>query len=82
MVVGGLAMISVLLLAFQQAFSRQLGHQTGAFVALVVAMSDMTLFGISAPFWALVFGVLVSLVLEGSTSVGGKQHAPTATETS
>jgi len=66
MVVGGLAMISVLLLAFQQAFSRQLGHQTGAFVALVVAMSNMTLFGISAPFWALVFGVLVSLILERS----------------
>lgn len=64
MVVGGLAMISVLLTAFQQAFSRRAGHQTGAFVALVVAMSNMSLFGISAPFWALVFGVLVSLVLE------------------
>lgn len=65
MAVGGLAMISVLLTAFQQAFSRERGHQIGAFVALVVAMSSTSLFGISAPFWALVFGVVVSLVLEG-----------------
>ncbi len=65
MAVGGLAMISVLLTAFQQAFSRDRGHQIGAFVALVVAMSSTSLFGISAPFWALVFGVVVSLVLEG-----------------
>lgn len=64
-VVGGLAMISVLLIAFQQAFAKQRGHQIGAFVALVVAMSNVSLLGISSPFWALVFGVIVSLVLEG-----------------
>ncbi len=58
-------MVSVLLIAFQQAFSKQAGHQIGAFVALVVAMSNVSLLGISSPFWALVFGVVVSLVLEG-----------------
>lgn len=62
--IAGLAMISVLLGAFQQAFAKDRGHQIGAFVALVVAMSQFSLFNISAPFWALVFGVLVSLLLD------------------
>lgn len=61
--VAGLAMIGVLLAAFQQAFSKHLGYQIGAFVALVVAMSNMSLLGISAPFWALVFGIVVSLLI-------------------
>ncbi|EWY40873.1 benzoate transporter [Skermanella stibiiresistens SB22] len=58
--VAGLAMIGVLLTAFQQAFSAERGHQFGAFVALIVAMSDMKLLSISAPFWALLLGVLAS----------------------
>ena len=62
--IAGLAMISVLLGAFQQAFAKHRAHQTGAFVALVVAMSSFSLLGISSPFWALVFGVLVSLLLD------------------
>lgn len=63
-VVAGLAMISVLVAAFQQGFSKQLDCQIGAFVALVVAMSDFSLFSISSPFWALVFGVITSLLLK------------------
>lgn len=63
-VVAGLAMISVLLTALQQGFSKRLDYQIGAFVALVVAMSNFSLFNISAPFWALVFGVLTSLLVE------------------
>ena len=47
----------VLLSALQQAFHKDTGCQIGAFVALVVAMSKFSLFGISAPFWALVIGV-------------------------
>ncbi|MDN3516532.1 benzoate/H(+) symporter BenE family transporter [Aquisalimonas lutea] len=65
-VVAGLAMISVLLTAFQQGFSKRLDYQIGAFVALVVAMSSFSLFNISSPFWALVFGVVVSLLVEQS----------------
>lgn len=61
--VAGLAMISILLAAWQQAFSKRTGHQIGAFVALVVAMSNITLLGISSPFWALVCGIAVSLLL-------------------
>lgn len=63
-VVAGLAMIGVLLSALQHGFSRHLGHQVGAFVALVVAMSSLNLFGISAPFWALVFGVVVAMLAD------------------
>lgn len=63
-VVAGLAMIGVLLSALQHGFSRQQGSQTGAFVALVVAMSSIKLFGISAPFWALVAGVVVSILAD------------------
>lgn len=66
-VVAGLAMIGVLLAALQHGFAKHIGHQTGAFVALVVAMSPLNLFGISAPFWALVFGVAVSLLVDRSS---------------
>lgn len=62
--VAGLAMISVLLSAFQSAFDPKAGHQIGAFVALIVAMSNISLLNISAPFWALVAGALVSAVVE------------------
>ena len=62
--VAGLAMVGVLLTAFQQAFSAERGHQFGAFVALIVAMSDMKLLSISAPFWALLLGVLASYLAD------------------
>lgn len=62
--VAGLAMIGVLLSAFQSAFDKRAGYQIGAFVALIVAMSNISLFSISAPFWALIAGTVVSLLLE------------------
>ncbi len=63
--VAGLAMVTVLVSALQQGFSGG-RFQVGAFFALVIAMSGVTAFGISAPFWALVGGVLASLMLETS----------------
>ena len=36
---------------------RKAGHQIGAFVALIVAMSNVSFLSISAPFWALVAAV-------------------------
>ena len=72
--VAGLAMIGVLLSAFQNAFGKSLGNQTGAFVALAVAMSNVSLLGISAPFWALVAGVIVSALVEAGR-IGEKQAA-------
>ncbi|MGO1509047.1 MAG: benzoate/H(+) symporter BenE family transporter [Actinomycetaceae bacterium] len=56
-------MIGVLLQAFQSSF-RERRFQVGALVALVIAMSGVSILHISAPFWALVGGVVTSLVLE------------------
>ena len=61
--VAGLAMIGVLVSAFEHGFSSH-RFQIGAFAALVIAMSGLTLFSISAPFWSLVGGVIVSLFAE------------------
>lgn len=61
--VAGLAMIGVLLSAFQGAFEAR-RFQFGAIFALVIALSGVSILGISSPFWALVGGVIASLVLE------------------
>lgn len=75
-VVAGLAMIGVLLSSLQGAFGPRLGNQVGAFVAFAVGMSSLNLLGISAPFWALVFGVIVSLLSDRLAP--HKQDAPKA----
>ncbi|WP_102347225.1 benzoate/H(+) symporter BenE family transporter [Bacillus sp. Marseille-P3661] len=64
--VAGLAMIGVLLSSLQEAFSVR-KFQVGAFFALVIAMSGVSFFGVGSPFWSLLGGVIVSLILE-------KQH--------
>lgn len=70
--IAGLAMINVLLTSFQQAFNKVAQYQMGAFVALIVAMSGQVLYGVSAPFWALIAGVMVSTVLnEGEKKSDG-----------
>lgn len=60
---AGLAMIGVLVSAFEGAFGGSKFH-IGAFFALIIAVSNITLFKIGSPFWALVCGVAVSLVME------------------
>lgn len=60
---AGLAMLTVLVSAFKGAFVDET-FKLGALVALVVGISGITLFGISAPFWALLFGLATSLILE------------------
>ncbi len=62
-VVAGLAMIGVLTQAFEQAFASG-KFRAGAFFALVIAMSGISIAKISAPFWALLFGVVVSYMVE------------------
>lgn len=61
--VAGLAMIGVLVSSLQTAFSAR-KYQIGAFFALIIAMSGISIFGVSSPFWALVGGVIVSLIME------------------
>ena len=59
---GGLAMLQVLQGAFVTAFKGR--FTLGALAAFMVTLSDLTIANIGAPFWGLVFGVLVSLALE------------------
>jgi len=61
-VIVGLAMIGVLTNAFSTAFSGR--YQLGAFFALIIAASGVSFFKIAAPFWALLGGVVISLILE------------------
>ncbi|WP_281285047.1 benzoate/H(+) symporter BenE family transporter [Nocardioides albertanoniae] len=73
--VAGLAMIGVLISAFRGAFGGAT-FQTGAFTALVIAMSGVTILNISAPLWALLGGVLVSLAIESKDFKAGADDHP------
>lgn len=59
---AGLAMLRVLQSAFATAFQGTFG--IGALVAFLVTVSGIAIAGIGAPFWGLVFGALVSRILE------------------
>lgn len=61
-VLGGLAVFRVLEGAFVAAFSER--HTLGALTTLLITVSDITLLHIGAPFWGLVLGTLVSVLLE------------------
>jgi benzoate membrane transport protein len=67
-VIGGLAMMRVLQQSFVQGFGSK--FTMGATVTFVVTVTDLipgynaSLLGIGAPFWGLVFGMAVSLLLE------------------
>ena len=62
-VLAGLAMINVLLNAVTEAFKSGL-CKLGAFFALCVAASGITVLNIGAAFWALLAGVLISILFE------------------
>lgn len=76
--VAGLAMIGVLLSSLQSAFSNP-RFQIGSFFALVTGMSGVSFFDISSPFWALVVGVLVSLIIEKKDFNAVKQDSGKST---
>lgn len=61
--VAGLAMIGVLLNSLQEAFSKP-QFQVGSFFALIIAMSGVNFYDVSSPFWAILGGVAVSLIIE------------------
>jgi benzoate membrane transport protein len=61
-VLAGLAMLRVLQAAFVTAFATR--FTLGALVTFVVTVSDVSVFNIGAPFWGLVAGLGVSLLLE------------------
>lgn len=61
--IAGLAMIGVILKSLQMSFSER-KFQIGSFFSLVIAMSGVSFFNISSPFWSLIGGIIVSLVIE------------------
>jgi benzoate membrane transport protein len=69
---AGLAMLRVLQSAFAIAFKGTFG--IGALVAFLVTVSGVSIAGIGAPFWGLVFGVAVSRIMErGDYAALGKE---------
>ena len=63
-VLSGLALLPVLLRSFVTAFSGR--FQMSALVTLLVTISDITIWNIGAPFWALVAGLFVAMTVEQS----------------
>lgn len=61
-VLAGVAMITVLGNTFTQAFGES--FRLGALFSLLVSMSKITIWNIGAPFWALIAGTIISLLLE------------------
>ena len=59
---AGLAMLRVLQSAFTVAFKG--GFPLGALVTFLVTVAGIPIFNIGAPFWALIGGTAVSLLLE------------------
>ncbi|QGU96893.1 benzoate/H(+) symporter BenE family transporter [Clostridium bovifaecis] len=62
-ILAGLAMISVLISSFKDAFASS-KCKMGAFAALVIAMSGISILKIGSAFWALLVGVIISLIVE------------------
>lgn len=63
---AGLAMIPVLISAFEMTFESTEKFRYGSIFALIIGMSGITISGIGAAFWSLVGGVLISLLIESS----------------
>ena len=61
--VAGLAMVNVLIGSLKDGFASS-RFRFGAFAALVVGLGNLTILKIGAPFWALIIGVAVSLIME------------------
>jgi benzoate membrane transport protein len=59
---AGIALLSVLQTAFRTAFEGR--FTLGALITFLVTAADISIFGIGAPFWALVFGFATSWLLE------------------
>lgn len=62
-ILAGVAMINVLVQSFDLAFSTG-KYKIGAFFALSIAASGLTIMKIGAPFWAMLFGVIISLLAD------------------
>jgi benzoate membrane transport protein len=61
-VLGGLAMFGVFLTTFSQAFSGK--FRSGAMVSFLISAANVTVLKVGAPFWALIVGFIVTLLLD------------------
>ncbi|HEX5611897.1 MAG TPA: benzoate/H(+) symporter BenE family transporter [Burkholderiales bacterium] len=61
-VLGGLAMLRVLQNAFVVSFREK--FTLGALVTFLVTVADVPIWNVGAPFWGLVFGIAISMLLE------------------
>jgi benzoate membrane transport protein len=59
---AGLALLEVLTRSFRAAFSEK--FRLGALFTFMITLSGIDLFNISAPFWGLIGGILISLLFE------------------
>ncbi|WP_295625403.1 benzoate/H(+) symporter BenE family transporter [uncultured Corynebacterium sp.] len=68
---AGVAMFTPLKNAFLAGFSG--GASAGALTCFLVTFSELSLFGISAPFWGIVFGVVVAKLLDATPATPPKK---------
>lgn len=61
-IIAGLALLRVITSAMHMAFSGK--HEMGGLFAFLIAASGLQILGIGASFWALVLGVLISMLFE------------------
>ena len=73
-VLGGLALFRVLQSWMATAFGGDLS--LGALTAFIVTSSGVSIFHIGAPFWALVFGLATSWLLEQATLRSAVSKSP------
>lgn len=59
----GLALTPILIKALNQAFGTG-AYQYGAFTSFIVSVSGISIVNIGAPLWAIIVGLLVSLLVE------------------
>jgi benzoate membrane transport protein len=63
---AGLALLKTLQAAFSSAFSSS--HPMGGLIAFLVTLGEVPMLNIGSPFWGLVFGAIVSFVMERKSS--------------
>lgn len=59
----GLTLIPILIKALTQSFGSGL-YKYGAFTAFIISMSSISILKIGAPFWAIIIGLFVSLLVD------------------
>jgi benzoate membrane transport protein len=70
---AGLALLDVLARCFHAAFSER--FRLGALFTFIITLSGIRLFNIGAPFWGLIGGTAISVILERADFQSGREEA-------